>query len=111
MTATMKYMGFESPMDAVLSGQFELCVPRNLITDNSNPDDPHPLLNWSKSFIRNASFKAGNHWSKIASFPVSENAANQIRWHKCVVLGLKGSLYHWHTRAFPAKPKQLLISG
>lgn len=86
----MTIPGFATPLEAVLSGHFELCIPRGDEIGNA--------------FIRNASFKVDGKWTDAVSVKVSAEDATEIKLHKCVKAGMKGSLYHYHTRRFPVQP-------
>lgn len=101
---TLASMGFASPLEAVLSGQFELCVPMGFHATNYDGSNPLMHYNWSRAFVRNACFKVDGQWSNVVSVPVSEDEANQIKSHECVVMGKRAALLHLHTRGFPVKP-------
>ncbi len=88
-----------TPLDRVLSGEFELCVPRGRI---ENAADPLPPPDMDRAFIRNALF---DRHDRLRKFDVSEAEAREIIRHKCVVLGLQGSLFHYRTRAWPKQPQ------
>lgn len=84
-----KEIGFETPLDAVLSGQFELCVGPG--------DDRQP-------FIRNAQFKSDKwDWSELIILDITDDEADEIIAHECVIRGLVASLAHYHTRSWPRR--------
>lgn len=108
-----KYAGFDTPLAAVLSGEFELCVPRLPIERAS---DPLPGPDMARAFIRDASFKLEGPlppeddedcpiprslFTKTTEFPVLANEAAETIKHKCVKLGMRGSLFHYYTRRWP----------
>lgn len=84
-----------TPLEKVLSGQFELCIPRVSSEMNAQAD-------FSRAFIRNAQFKTSDgNWTDVVSMPISSDEAMEIQSHECVVAGLQGSLLHYHTRSWP----------
>lgn len=104
-----EYTGFDTPLEAVVSGQFELCVPMGGFRDDQRACDPLPPYDWNRAFIRNGCFSMPDgKWSRVVAFPVSKDEAEAIRKHRCVVSGQKGSLHHFHTRAFCVKPEVLI---
>ena len=102
--APISETGFESPLEAVLSGQYELCVPSAPIMNTSDP----ATYDWDRAFIRNGTFKVGDQWSSLISVRITKDEAEEIRAHKCVRKGLKGSLQHFHTGRFCVKPDHLV---
>lgn len=97
----MDYGTFKTPLEAVLSGQFELCIPRKRITYATDL----PGEDLTRAFIRNASFKyEDGSWTKLISFPVTPDEAKEIKQHQCVTAGMKGFLLHYYTRKWPVNP-------
>ena len=90
MSKQVNYAGFETPKDAVLSGQFELLIPREV---------------GRQAFIRNAMFKRSDGtFSECMSFQITDEQCLEIKRCTCVVAGLRGSLIHCHTRLWPVNP-------
>lgn len=87
--------GNMDPLAAVLSGEYELCIPADKAGES-----------WlAGAFVRNAAWRLpdGGH-TKIESHHVSESNAAAIIAHECVIAGLRGVLDHYHTRRFPVNP-------
>ena len=82
-----------TPLDLVLSGEYELCVPGN-----------DPLEHFTQPFIRRALL--GESSNGIETVDISSGEAAEIKGHPCVILGWKGGLFHYHTREWPVYAKR-----
>lgn len=88
---------FSTALEAVLSGQFELCIPSK---DESDGDE-----DFSKAFIRNAKFKQPDGtFNSTYCLSVTKDEALEIIQHHCINHGLKGVISHYYTRTWPASP-------
>lgn len=86
-------MRHETPLQAVLSGEYELCL-----NTPSLAGDPAP-------FIRNACFPISpGRFTDTESIKITVEQAEEIKNHDCVILGYRGALFHYHTRRFPVNP-------
>lgn len=109
-TVPIASTGFSTPLDAVLSGEYELVAPLPSLPSSFRACDKLPPYDWSRAFIRGKLFcDSDGKFHLPLNVAVTFAEAEQIRSHQCVVKGLQGSLSHWHTRSFmrpkPAKCK------